>query len=163
MKPNLYNQVLNAMAKAKSDALPHLDKQANFILSLDKRLDNLELLKKKLEAEKQESLKAMEDLMEAVPVLIHSLPNGYTIAYDHKRKMQIDNMTSFLRWLKAHCQPHEVLSFFDGALKSASIKAFVEKKCDEQRCEGILDPKIDGIDLQEITFRRLTTFYKVKK
>lgn len=156
-------EVIEAMKKAEDEARPYLDRQARIIMALDKRLNNLEVFKKNIEEEKQKELEKMQDLMEAVPTIIHSLPNGYTVAYDHKRKMEVDNMASFLRWLKTNCEPHEVLSFFQDAIKSANLKKFVEKKCDEQRQAGVMEPKIDGIDIKEITFRRLTTFFKGDK
>lgn len=161
MKP--LDAALEQIEKDKALAKVHLDRQAIFVRAIDKKIAALEAQLKVLEAEKQAELMRMEDYMELALVNVHSLSDGYTVSYDHKRKVEIRNVGEFLRWLKAHCSTSEVLSFFDGAIKATSIKKFVEKKCDEQRSQGILDPKVDGIDIGDITFRRLTTFYKEKE
>jgi hypothetical protein len=148
--------------KNRAFAKTFLDKQAIIVRSVDKKIEALEKQLKRLEEEKQRELTKMEEYMELGVVLTHTLPDGFTVTYDHKRKMEIRNVGEFLRWLKAHCKTSEVLTFFDGAIKATAIKKFVEKKCDEQRAEGILEPKVDGVDIKEITFRRLTTFYKEK-
>lgn len=154
---------MDEIEKNRAYAKTFLDKQAITVRAIDRSIEGLERQLKKLEADKQKELDKMQEYMELGVVLTHTLSDGYTISYDHKRKMKINSVSEFLRWLKAHCKTSEVLSFFDDAIKSASIKKFVEKKCDEQRAEGILDPKVDGIEIGEITFRRLTTFYKEKE
>ncbi len=154
---------MDEIEKNREFAKVHLDKQAILVRAIDRKIEGLEAQLKRLEQEKQKELSKMEEYMELGVVLTHTLPDGYTVSYDHKRKIKINSVSEFLRWLKAHCKTSEVLSFFDDAIKSAAIKKFVEKKCDEQRAEGILEPKVDGIEIGEITFRRLTTFYKEKE
>lgn len=155
--------ILDQIDKDRAFAQLHLDKQAIIVRAVDKKIEALENQVKRLEIEKQKELDKMREYMELGVVLTHKLSDGYTITYDNKRKMKIRSVSEFLRWMKANCQTSEVLSFFDDALKQANVKKFVEKKCDEQRANGIQDPKVDGIDLAEITFTRLTTFYKEKE
>ena len=163
MKKKPLDAALEEIEKNREFAKIHLDKQAIIVRAIDRKLEALEEQKKRLEKEKQKELEKMQDYLELGLVLTHTLSDGYTITYDTKRKTGIVSVAEFLRWLKAHCSTSEVLHFFDDALKAAAIKKFVEKKCDEQRANGVLDPKIDGIDIGEITFRRLTTFTKEKE
>lgn len=157
------DQAMEDIEKNREFAKIHLDKQAITVRAVDRKIEALEKQLKRLEQEKQKELEKMMEYLELGVVLKHTLPDGYTVTYDHKRKVKINSVSEFLRWMKAHCKTSEVLTFFDDSLKAASIKKFVEKKCDEQRAEGVLDPKVDGIEIGEITFRRLTTFYKEKE
>lgn len=157
------DEAFNFIEKDRALAKVHLDKQAIIVRALDRKIEALEAQKERLEKEKQAELSKMEAYMELAVINTHALPDGYTVTYDHKRKLEVKDAGEFLRWLKSHCTPSEVLSFFEGAIKSASLKKFVEKKHDEARSNGIMDLKIDGLNIGEITFRRLTTFTKGKE
>lgn len=142
---------------------PFLNKQAYKIEKIDKTIKYYEDKIKALEKSKQDELEVMQELFDTAVTTCHRLPNGYTVAISFSRKMKIENVQEFLLWLKQNCTPKEVLDFFDGALKSTAIKKFVEKQCDKQRIDGEIDPKVSGIDIGDINFRRLTTYYKGDK
>jgi hypothetical protein len=157
------DQAMDDIEKNRAYAALFLNKQAIKVRSVDKRIEAIEKQKAVLEAEKQVELTKMMEYMELGVVLTHTLEaDGYTISYDHRRRMDIRSVGEFLRWLKANCETSEVLKFFEGAIKADNLKKFCNKKCDEQRANGIMEPKIDGIDLHEINYKRLTTFYKEK-
>ncbi len=120
---------------------------------IDKQIVNLE-------AKKQAKLSEIEDLLEVVGKPSHRLKNGYTVKRDDKLKVRIKSTKDFLLWLKNNREPAAVMAFFEGALKLTALKKFCEKEYNRQRDNGVMKPKIDGVEYGEVTYRRLTTEYK---
>lgn len=163
MNKKPFDEFCEKLDKDMAYADIHLDNAARKVEKIDNQIEIYEMYIKREEKKKQVELSKFRDVLELAVKNDHTLPNGYRITYDNKRKIEIQNVGDFLRWMKNNCETSEVLEFFTDALKSTSIKKFVERKCDEQRANGIMEPKIDGIDLGQITFTRLTTFPKGKK
>ena len=142
---------------------PFLNSQALKIEKIDRQIKYYEDKIKSLEKSKQIELEVMQELFDTAVCSSHRLSNGYTVSISFSRKMKIENVQEFLLWMKQNCTPKEVLEFFEDSLKSTAIKKFVEKQCDLQRVKGEMEPKVAGVDIGDINFRRLTTFYKGEK
>lgn len=140
---------------------PHLDKQLTHIQSIDNKIGWYEEKAKDLEADKQNALRKMDDLMEMAMVQRHELKNGYTVLPVNKRKVTIESIDKFMIWLKKNKEPQDVFNFLKDAIKLTRLKKFCDVEANQQRMNGILKPEIDGIDFGEVTYRRLTT--KIKK
>lgn len=157
------DKAMDDIQKNRDFASLHLDNQAAKVRAIDNVIKHHENKIAALEKTKQDELTKMMELMELGVVLTHTLQDGYTITYDNKRKTIIRDVKEFLIWMKHNCETSEVLQFFETAIKAANVKKFVEKKCDEQRANGIMNPEVGGIDIGELTYRRLTTLIKEKK
>ncbi len=137
-------------------AKPHLDRQLGTVRYLDKQI-------KKFEEMKQEEINRMEDLMELAVVSKHTLKDGFFIKPANTRKVYLKDIGKFLKWLKANRNPYEILAFFKDAFKITAVKNFCDDEANAQRLKGIMEPKIDGIELGGITYNRLTTGYPKEK
>lgn len=142
---------------------PFLDHKLKEIQKIDNKLNWYQEKIKEIEKEKQKELDKMNDLLETAMVDTHKLSNGFGVKPDNKRKVEITNISDFLKWLKQNKTSSEVLSFFDDAIKLTKLKSFCEKESNEQRLKGIIQPKIDGVEFGDITFLRLTTFTSKEK
>lgn len=154
--------ILKDQEKKKKEALPFLNSQAIAIRKIDDHITYYENKIKQLEESKQKELEKMNELFDAAVISYHIVGN-YKISSSLSRKMNIKDVPAFLLWLKKNCEPKEVLEFFTDAIKSTHLKRFVEKQADKQREKGIMNPTVDGIDLGDITYRRLTTQYMEEK
>jgi len=150
-------------AAEKKKMKPYLDKQLWAIQKTDNKIKWFENKIKELEEEKQLQLKKMGEYLDLAMQSSHSLKNGFTVMPDNKRKVEVTNTADFLKWLKANRKPQEVMSFFEGALKLSNLKSFCNKEANLQTEKGTIEPKIDGVEFGEITYRRLTTCVKEKK
>ena len=142
---------------------PHLDVQLGKVQKIDSSILYYENKIKEAEEEKQKSLMGMGDLLELAGTSNHKLKNGYEVRPDNKHYIKIQDVTLFMRWLKANKTPTEVILFLEDAIGKTALKRFVNKEINEQRMSGELSPAIAGIDFGEITYRRLTTEKKGKK
>lgn len=130
------------------------------LIDLKKVDDSIEYFENRLkEAEKikQIKLKAINDIFELTALLEYSLPCGYKVKMGNKYKVDITSMPEFLKWLKANLEPQEVLRFFDGALKDTYVKNFASEWINRRKMKGEIDVKIDGLNIEGLTYRRLTT------
>ena len=160
------NKTLAALDKVMEEqekAREFLDKQARVIESLDKRIAIQEKHLADLEKSKQAELEKMQDLFDLAITNSHTLPNGYKIKVHGKRPMTVKDPQAFLRWLKVHSNPKDVAEFFAEALKTRSIQKYVERYCDDERLKGNLKPSVDGVDIEAVNFRRLTTSFDKEK
>ena len=55
------------------------------------------------------------------------------------------------------------MEFLKDALKVTAIKSFCTTELNDQRINGVMEPKIDGIEIGAETYRRLTTTIKKEK
>ena len=153
-------KIMKDEAVKKKKMSPYLNKQLKKIQKIDNKIEWFELKKAELEGEKQKELTEMGELMDLAVVAYHSLYNGYTVIPDNKRNMKIIDSGAFLKWLKTNRPPSEVFKFLKDALKIANLKSFCNAEINAQRLKGIMEPKIDGIDIGGISYRRYKT--KVK-
>lgn len=158
LKNNL--DALDKVLKEKENNLkkwtPELNKQAHVIKRLDDTIEYHEKKIKLLEEQKKDELEKMQELFDSAVINSHTV-GDYKIYASLSRKMDIADVPAFLKWLKLNCTPDEVIEFFTDALKATNLKRFVERQADKQRLKGEMNPIIDGIDLGDITYRRLTT------
>jgi len=142
---------------------PILDKQLWVVQKIDGKITWFENKLKELEEEKQLELRKMGDLLELAMKQTHELKNGYTVKPDNKRKLEVKNLGDFLKWLKINREPQDVFSFLEESIKKTSLTRFCNKEANNQRTNGELEPKIDGIKFGVVTYRRLTTENKKEK
>ncbi len=147
----------------KKEMKPLLDKQLQVVQKIDNKIKWYENRIKDIEIEKQRELSKMGDLLELSMTQTHSLSNGFTVKPDHKRKLEVKNMGEFLKWLKKTKEPQAVIRFLIKAIGVTALKSFCNKEANEQRINGELEPKIDGIEFGVISYRRLTTVRKEQK
>jgi len=152
--------IMQKQNEQKEKFRPILDKRLQKIEVVDKAIENLENIIKQKEEEKIMLLKDMENDMELAMVSTHTLANGYTVKPDNRFKIEINDIGAFMKWLKTTKTPDEVFDFFKTALKQTSVKRFVEKEINLQNTKGIISPEIDGVEIFDISYRRLTTEYK---
>lgn len=134
---------------------PYLDKQL-------KKVQSCDLVIKKYEENKKNELAKMGELLDLAVVSTHSLANGYTVKPANKMKMHVKDIGEFMKWLKNNKTPSVVFEFFKDAMKITALKKFCENEFNDQRVDGNLEPKIDGIEFGELTYTRLTTYTKEK-
>lgn len=137
-----------------------LNRDAWAILRIDRNINYHEEKIKDLEKTKQDKIKLFNDKLELAVLSKWELDNGYTIKPDNRYNIEVEDTEAFLKWLKSNCKPEEVLEFFKDALKKSNLKRFAEKKINEQRLEGVMNPEIDGLYIKDLAYRRLTTTYK---
>ena len=142
---------------------PYLDKALFEIEKIDEKINWFNEKAKQLEKEKQVKLSNLNELFDLAMVSKHSLKNGFTAKTDNRYKLEVEDTGAFLKWLKANCEPQEILKFFSDSLKVTKLKSFCEAKINEMRINGELAPEIDGVKIYDVTFRRLTTKKEVKK
>lgn len=155
-------QILHKEAQQKK-MRPLLDAQLNKVQKIDNFIIWHEEKIKGFEKEKQNELLNMSELLDTAMQATHSLSNGYIVKPDNKRKIEIEDIAKFMKWLKQNKPPLEVFQFFEGALKVSNLKKFCEKEFEVQRLNGEILPTIDGIEFGDITYRRLTTEIKKGK
>lgn len=162
LEPHKYKKVfaaLDDMFTQQKEATEVLDIQAKKVEGIDKKITYHEEKIKELEKEKQKELDKMHEFFDLAVTNSHKLSNGYQIKVHGKRPMTITDTALFLKWLKNNFSPIEVMEFFNEALKSNSIKNFVERYFDDERLRGNLNPKVEGVDVEAINYRRLITSY----
>lgn len=142
---------------------PILDGKLYEIKKVDDKIEWHKEKIKELEEEKSEKVKRMGDLMEIAMVGKHQLKNGFGIKPDNRYKLEIKDKPAFFKWLKSNREPSEVLEFLVDGIKKTALKNFCEKEINDQRVRGIMNPEIDGIEIQSRTFTRLTTYRGKKK
>jgi len=159
---NVEEDMLKKAAETKRMA-PYLNEQLKKVQKVDKSIEWYENKIGELNKQKQNELAKMDDLLDLAMVSSHSLKNGYTVKPANSMKIKVVSTQKFLGWLKKNRTPLDVLLFFEGALKLANLKRFCEKEYNEQRLKGNMEPKVDGIEYGDITYRRLTTGIKKEK
>lgn len=152
---------LDAAVKDKEDRLKEmretLDKVVKPVQAIDLRIEQQLKVIAKLEEEKQKALEKVRDAFELAIVNGHTLSNGYKVQFHGKRPIKVTNIKAFLGWLKVNVPAEEVATFLGAAIGSKELKKFVENYCDDMKLKGVIVPSIDGINLEEINFRRLRT------
>jgi len=138
---------------------PYLKTEVEKVQKLDNKIKWFESKIKELEEEKQQQLRKTMELFDSAMVSKHILKNGYTVKVDDRYAMNILDTGKFLKWMKTNCEPHEVLEFFTNSLKVAALKKFCSQQVNKMRDDGKLGDEIviDGIEILEKDFRRLTT------
>lgn len=164
MKPldKAYEKVLEMEIEA-GKFKPILDVHAKNVEQIDNKIAWFEGKIKELEEEKQKKLREVSEIFDTVMISKHKLSNGYTIKPDNRYDLVIDNVGEFLKWMKLNCEPQDVLGFFSTSIKVASLKSFCNKEINKQRLNGEILPSIDGITINDVNFRRLTTTKGKKK
>jgi len=155
-------QMLNAAVENKK-MKPILDKQLKEVEKIDNKIKWFENKIKEEEERKEKELRKMNDLLELAVKSTHKLSNGYTVKPDDKREFTVEDIGSFLKWLKANKSPIEVMEFLKTSMKKTALRSFCNEEANKQRIEGIIEPKIDGIILGQVTYRRLTTCISKEK
>jgi len=138
---------------------PYLDSAVKEVQKIDNKIKWFEDKIKEEETKKQIELKKVADLFELALVNSHQLTNGYKVMIDNKYNLEVHDVGAFLKWLKVKCEPQDVLEFFSTSIKKASLKTFCEKYINKGRIDGKFQSEIeiDGIKINDLTFRRLTT------
>lgn len=149
-------KILLGRAAMENKMKPILDKKLKEIESLDIKIKNLE-------KQKQIELSNINELLDLAMVQTHALDNGFTVKPDNRYNLEVISIEDFMAWLKKNKKPQEVFKFFKGAMKILALKRFCEKEIADQRINGEIDPKIDGIVIGDMSYRKLTTIRKEKK
>lgn len=136
---------------------PYLDAECKIVQNIDNKIEWHQSKIAELEKLKQAQLSKVSELFDLAMVHKHELKNGYIVKTDNRYKLEVQSVGDFLKWLKANVEPQDVLKFFEDAIKITKLKSFVEHQINLQRIEGELEPKVDGIKIFDVTFRRLTT------
>lgn len=158
------SEMMLKKAVAEEKMKPYLDKQLKEVEKIDNKIKWFEGKIKEEEAKKETEIKKMGELLDLAMKSSHALPNGFTVLPDDKREFKVIDAGKFLKWLKANVEPVEVMEFFKTSLKKTSMRSFCDKQANLQTEKGIMEPKIDGVQFGDITYRRLTTEKKkVKK
>ena len=158
MKPldKCFKEIEERMIEAGEHKL-HLDNAIRPILKIDNSIDYYKKKILELEDEKELELRKVSDLFELAMVSTHSLKNGYTVKVDNRYKIEIKNVRAFLGWLKVNADPENVLELFATGLKKTVIYKYASKEINNMRIRGEMEPKIDGLEIYDITYRKLTT------
>lgn len=156
-------KILLERAVTQNKMKPLLDKQLGKAEVLDKKISYHQTKIKELEEEKQKELSKLSELLDLAVLGSHALPNGYTAMPDDRRKIVVNSIGDFMKWLKVNKSTDDVFEFFEGAMKLTKLKRFCEEEVNRQRLNGEISPSIDGVEIGKVTFRRLTTKYKGKK
>lgn len=149
--------------KQTGEMAPHLDLQLSKVEKIDAKIHWFNGKIKELEVEKQRELLKMDDLLDAAMTSKWELKNGYCVKPDNRHQIEIQDSGEFLKWLKENKEPQVILKFFKDALKVTNLKKFCDYEANMQRVKGIMKPSIGGVNIGEVTYRRLTTEYKKGK
>lgn len=157
------NMLEDAAEKKKME--PYLTKQLYVLKRIDDRILYFENQLKELEIKKREELSKMSDLLELAGTSRFEVKPSkgnvriYRVKPDNRHKVEIENMFSFMYWLKENIEPQEVIRFFAKALKLTELKKFCNQQYNEQRSKGDMNPSIDGIKFGDLEYRKLKTEY----
>ena len=142
---------------------PLLDGKLKSLQELDNKIEWFEQKIATLEKMKKKILGDTGNLLESSGQQSHALYNGYTVKPDNKRKVEVKDISKFMKWLKENKKPQVVFDFFEDAMKISSLKKFCETEANEQRLNGEIEPIIDGVDFGEVTYTKLKTEMKKEK
>lgn len=151
------DKALEEKQKAMKEADIELEKIVKLVQKIDIRIGQQEKVLEKLEQEKQKALEKVRDEFELYIRTYFRLSDGYEVKFHGKRPVKITDPFAFLKWLKTNVPAEEVALFIGNALIKKEVQRFIEKWCDDQRTLGVINPSVDGVDISEINFRRLTT------
>lgn len=157
------DKIMLEQAAQQQKMNPILDRKLKELYRLDDSIKYFEGRIKIIEKEKKQKLDEMQNLLDLAMKSSHSLKNGYTVKPKSNRKMKIEDPEKFLRWIKKHKTPNEVMEFLSSALKLTNVKKFCEKEFDNQKEQGEIYPSVDGIRYGKETFTQLQTCKEIKK
>lgn len=157
-----YEKVIKEMvARKENDKI--LDTELSKVEKIDKKIEWYEKKISELEAQKQKEIKRFSELLDLAMKTTHIKPNGYFIKPDDRRKVEVKSVPDFLKWLKVNKEPQVILEFFNDALKKTKLSEFANREANHQRINGVINPKIDGIDFGEIQYTKYKTGYKKRR
>lgn len=161
----IFDEMMLKQAEKTQEFRPLLDKALWEIYKVDNAIEYHERQKAELEKKKKELINKMYPILESSGSLSHEVETKsfrYTIKPNNRHKVGVTSTRDFLKWLKANCEPKEVMEFFEGAFKKAHLEKFISNKVNDLIDAGKA-PVIDGTDIGEVTFNRFSTKKKEKK
>jgi len=155
-KRALLDSAIADIEKKRKESEAHIYKSVEVVRKIDVRIEQQLKVLERLEAEKQAALDNVRDDFELFNRTYFTI-NDYEVKFHGKRPIEITDIQAFMRWLKGNIPAVEVAEFFGRALIKKELQKFIENYCDNQRSKGVIDPKVDGVNIGIINFRRLTT------